>query len=140
MKKKKPSRKKKAKRAKKSTLAKKVTRRSKLARKKPTKKPRKKPVRRRRVVRGLPEVDAGAALQRRRINPIAAGASGDNQKLSQVEGVDSESVEELADEGQSYEAAAVSGVENALDPDQSEVTTKEVPEDDVPAEYRERDQ
>jgi hypothetical protein len=136
MKTKKPNRKKKSKRAKKSTLAKKVTRRSKLARKKP----RKKPVRRRRVVRGVPEVFTGAALEGRRINPIASGASGDNQKLSQVEGVDSESVEELVDEGQSYEAAAISGVENALDPDQSEVTTKEVPEDDVPAEYRERDQ
>ena len=29
----------------------------------------------------------------------------------------------------------VSGVENALDPDQGEVTTHEVPEDDVPREF-----
>jgi hypothetical protein len=63
------------------------------------------------------------------------GQSGDNQGLSIVESADSESVEELIDEGQAYEAEVVSGVENAPDPDQSEVTTKEVPEDDVPPEY-----
>jgi hypothetical protein len=49
--------------------------------------------------------------------------------------VDSESVEELAAEGQDFEAEVVSGVENALDPDQGEVRTREVPEDDVPSEY-----
>jgi hypothetical protein len=65
-----------------------------------------------------------------------AGQSGDVQGLSSVEDVDSESVEELLEEGQAFEAEAVSGVENARDPDQGEVKTKEVPEDDVPAEYR----
>ena len=64
------------------------------------------------------------------------GQSGDTQGLSKKETSDSESVEELVDEGQDYEAEVISGVENALDPDQSEVTTKEVPEDDVPPEYR----
>ena len=64
------------------------------------------------------------------------GQSGDTQGLSKRETADSESVEELVDEGQDYEAEVISGVENALDPDQSEVTTKEVPEDDVPPEYR----
>jgi hypothetical protein len=34
----------------------------------------------------------------------------------------------------------VSGVENAKDPDQGEVTTSEVPEDDVPPEYLDKDQ
>jgi len=48
---------------------------------------------------------------------------------------DSESVEELVEEGNAFEAAAVAGVENAKDPDVSEVTTHEVPEDDVPSEY-----
>ena len=67
------------------------------------------------------------------------GQSGDNQGLSKAESADSESVEELVDEGQDYEAEVISGVENALDPDQSEVTTKEVPEDDVPPEYRNQD-
>jgi hypothetical protein len=65
-----------------------------------------------------------------------AGQSGDVQGLSSVEDVDSESVEELLEEGQAFEAEAVSGVENAPDADQGEVKTKEVPEDDVPPEYR----
>jgi hypothetical protein len=67
----------------------------------------------------------------------AAGQSGDIQGISRAEDVDSESVEELAEEGQDFEAEAVSGVENALDPDQGEVRTHEVPEDDVPREYDE---
>ena len=33
------------------------------------------------------------------------------------------------------EAEVVDGVQNAKDPDVSEVTTHEVPEDDVPGEY-----
>lgn len=64
------------------------------------------------------------------------GSSGDAQGLSVVEDVDSESVAELADEGQAFEAEVVSGVENAPDADEGEVKTKEVPEDDVPSEYR----
>ena len=68
------------------------------------------------------------------------GQSGDTQGLSKRETADSESVEELVDEGQDYEAEVISGVENALDPDESEVTTKEVPEDDVPPEYRNQEQ
>jgi hypothetical protein len=65
-----------------------------------------------------------------------AGQSGDVQGLSDIEDVDSESVRELAEEGQDFEAGIVSGVENAPDPDVSEVKTHEVPEDDVPEEYR----
>ncbi|MGO8793867.1 MAG: hypothetical protein ACLQLC_03510 [Candidatus Sulfotelmatobacter sp.] len=67
--------------------------------------------------------------------PDADVQSGDTQGLSRREDVDSESVEELAAEGQPFEAGAVSGVENAADPDVSEVRTKEVLEDDVPREY-----
>jgi hypothetical protein len=52
---------------------------------------------------------------------------------------DSESVEELAEEGNAFEAEVVEGVEDARDPDVSEVTTREVPEDDVPAEYQNDD-
>jgi hypothetical protein len=69
----------------------------------------------------------------------AAGQSGDNQGISDVADADSESVEELVEEGNSFEAAAVEGVENAKDPDVSEVTTRQVPEDDVPEEYRKSD-
>ena len=67
------------------------------------------------------------------------GQSGDTQGLSGVAETDSESVQELLEEGQSFEAEVVSGVENAPDPDESEVVTKEVPEDDVPEEYIEED-
>ena len=69
----------------------------------------------------------------------SAGQSGDVQGLSRKQGVASESVEELLEEGQTYEAEAVSGVEDALEPDQGEVHTHEVIEDDVPEEYTDED-
>jgi N utilization substance protein A len=65
----------------------------------------------------------------------SAGQSGDIQQISGVAGADSQSVEELVEEGNAFEAEAIDGVENAKDPDVSEVTTREVPEDDVPQEY-----
>jgi len=76
---------------------------------------------------------------RRGLGARSAGQSGDTQGISAAVRTDSESVEELLEEGQSFEAEVVSGVENAPEPDESEVRTKEVPEDDVPEEYRERD-
>ena len=69
------------------------------------------------------------------LGPNSAGQSGDIQQLPDAAGADSESVEELAEEGNAFEANAVFGVENAKDADVSEVTTRQVPEDDVPAEY-----
>ncbi|HXZ13003.1 MAG TPA: hypothetical protein VEG64_11450 [Candidatus Sulfotelmatobacter sp.] len=72
------------------------------------------------------------------MGPGAAGQSGDIEGLSETEFADSESVAELAEEGQDYEAEIVSGVENAPEPDQGEVRTHEVPEDDVPPEYRDQ--
>ncbi len=60
----------------------------------------------------------------------SGGQSGDIEGLSDVESADSESVEELVEEGQDYEAELVSAVENAPDPDQGELST-EVPEDDL---------
>ncbi len=66
----------------------------------------------------------------------SAGQSGAIQQMPNAAEADSESVEELAEEGNAFEANAVEGVEDAKDPDVSEVTTREVPEDDVPAEYR----
>jgi len=64
-----------------------------------------------------------------------AGQSGDIEGLRRVARANSESVEELAEEGQSFEADAVAGVEEAEDAEESEVVTHEVPEDDVPTEY-----
>lgn len=65
--------------------------------------------------------------------------SGDLQGLSDVEGANSESVGELIEEGNAFEADAISGVERADDSDASEVHTHEVPEDDVPQEYLDED-
>ena len=73
------------------------------------------------------------------LGPGSAGQSGDTQGLSDVEEAGPESVEELVEEGQSFEAEVISGVENAPDADVAEVHTKQVPEDDVPAEYLEKD-
>ena len=67
--------------------------------------------------------------------PGSAGQSGDTQGLSDVAEADSESVEELVEEGQSFEAEAIGGVEDAPDGDVVEVHTRQVPEDDVPSEY-----
>jgi len=61
--------------------------------------------------------------------------SGDLQGLSNVENVDSESVDELLEEGNSFEAGIVAGVEDSRERDGKEVRTREVPEDDVPGEY-----
>jgi len=55
-----------------------------------------------------------------------------------VEETDSESVEELVEEGQDFEAGAVAGIEEA-DASQGEVRTRQVLEDDVPREYLEND-
>jgi len=72
--------------------------------------------------------------------PGSAGQSGDTQGLSNVPEAGGESVEELVEEGQSLEAALISGVEDAPDADVAEVHTKQVPEDDVPPEYLETDE
>jgi hypothetical protein len=65
----------------------------------------------------------------------SSGQSGDLQGLSNVEGTDSESVDELLEEENAFEADVVMGVEDAGDAEGREVRTHEVPEDDVPGEY-----
>ena len=42
---------------------------------------------------------------------------------------------DLLDEGQSFEASVLNGIENAPNADDGPVKTREVREDDVPAEY-----
>jgi hypothetical protein len=69
------------------------------------------------------------------LGPNSAGQSGDLQQLPDDADADSESVEELLEEGNSFEAEVVDGVESAKDADVSEVRTRQVPEDDVPEEY-----
>jgi hypothetical protein len=61
--------------------------------------------------------------------------SGDLQGLSREEDADSESIAELASEGQSFEAEAIGGVEYAGDSPVRELRTRQVREDDVPLEY-----
>jgi hypothetical protein len=136
------------KKARKKTTPKKRTSKKKVLKKKATSK---KPVRKKKSIRAessvrrnIPgparrtsEVNSGTFRQGRRgLGPNAGGQSGDIQALPRAEDVDSESVEELAEEGQAFEAEVVSGVENAPDADRGEVRTREVPEDDVPDEYR----
>jgi hypothetical protein len=65
--------------------------------------------------------------------------SGDLQGLSDIEGADSESVDELLEEGNAFEADVVTGVEDAGNADEKEVRTHEVPEDDVPDEYLDKE-
>jgi hypothetical protein len=68
----------------------------------------------------------------------SGGQSGDLQGLSNVQGADSESVDELLGEGNAFEADVVKGVEDAGDADEGEVRTHEVPQDDVPGEYSDK--
>jgi hypothetical protein len=113
------------------------------ARKGPVKRARvKRPVRRRTRPVDEREVEDRRAdfevperLEGRGLGPESAGQSGDTLGLSRSEIADSESVEELIEEGQAFEAGVISGVENAPDADQGGVRTREVPEDDVPQEY-----
>ena len=70
----------------------------------------------------------------------SAGQSGATQQISDTLIADSESVEELAEQGNAFEADAIHSVENARDPDMAEVTTHEIPEDDVPGEYLDNDE
>ena len=67
------------------------------------------------------------------LGPNSAGQSGDIQEMPNTAKADSESVEELAEEGNAFEADVVEGVEEGGNP--SEVKPRQVPEDDVPAEY-----
>ena len=71
--------------------------------------------------------------------PGSAGQSGDTQGLPDAAEADSESVRELVEEGQIFEAEVLMGVEDSPDADVSEVHTKEVLQDDVPSEYSDQD-
>jgi uncharacterized protein YbjQ (UPF0145 family) len=78
-------------------------------------------------------------VEQQGLGPDAAGQSGDLQGLSEIADADSESVEQLIEEGQALEADAVAGVEDAPDADVSEVRVRQRPADDVPKEYLDPD-
>jgi len=90
-------------------------------------------------VRGKSETADSVVFERRGLGAGWAGQSGDLQGLSGTENADSESVGELLEEGNAFEAEVVKGVEDAGDADEGEVVTHEVPEDDVPGEYRDKE-
>lgn len=124
--------KKKKTRRKNSSPAKKTVRKTKTIRKKKKSRRRKHAREKRQIIRSI-------VLEEKGLGSETGGQSGDIQGLSNIAGADSESVQELAEEGQAYEAEVVRGVENAPDADEAEVTTTEVPEDHVPPEYRDRE-
>jgi N utilization substance protein A len=76
--------------------------------------------------------------------PDSAGQSGDVEGLSDEAEATSDSVEDLVESGQYYEAEVVAGVEDAPDADVAEVTTHErpttenenIPEEELPGEER----
>jgi hypothetical protein len=132
--KKKPAKKKAAKK-KKATTPKKVAAKTKLGSRKKTTPKRTRAPRKSAATSDL-IVDT-AAFNRESPRARSGGQSGDLQGLSNREGADSESVDELLEEGNAFEADIVKGVEDAGD--EGEVHTHEVPEDDVPGEYRDKD-
>lgn len=76
-------------------------------------------------------------LGSRRAQTLSGDA--DSQGLSTDERADSESVSELLEEGNAFEAGILTGVERADDGDEREVRTRQFPEDDVPEEYLDKD-
>ncbi len=87
---------------------------------------------------GIPTYDS-VLTKEKGLGPDSAGQSGDTQGLPEEAEAGSQSVLELVEEGQFFEAEVTGGVEDAPDPDVSEVHTKQVSEDDVPAEYLSKD-
>ncbi len=90
-------------------------------------------------VRGKSQTVDTVAFAPEGLGPRSSGQSGDLQGLSNLEAADSESVDELLEEGNAFEADAVKGVQDAGDANGKEVRTHEVPQDDVPGEYRDKD-
>lgn len=136
--------------AKKKTAKLKQTRRSSAAKKKVS---AKKPPAKKKLVKKKAASKKAVAKAPRRIrekeqveNPVVAATStrsgkqsGDFQGISRREAADSESVDELLEEGNTFEAGVVGGVEEADDDETAEVHTHQVPEDDVPGEYLDED-
>jgi hypothetical protein len=107
--------------------------------------PRKKPAAKRKPAprkgfAGKRESVDNVAFEPKGLGARSGGQSGDLQGLSNVEGADSESVGELLEEGNAFEAEVVKGIQDVPDADEGEIRTREVPEDDVPAEYLEKDE
>jgi hypothetical protein len=81
----------------------------------------------------------GGPAPRRDEGSLRAGQSGDLQGLSSVEEADSESVDELLEDGQAFEAEVVEGVEDV--PDEKEVPSRgrRETEGEPPEDYGDKD-
>jgi hypothetical protein len=102
--------------------------------------PRKKAAQKKRNARGKSQNMATLAFEPKGQGARSGGQSGNLQGLSNSASADSESVDELLEEGNAIEAEVVEGVESVPDADRGEIRTREVPEDDVPEEYLDKDQ
>jgi hypothetical protein len=124
------------KKRKKPAKPKKVTRKKSAPKKKSARRvPRKKASPKKKIQR---KNDATATFSRPATRRARSGGqSGNLQGLSGAAVADSESVDELLEEGNAFEAEVVKGVQDVTD--ESEVVTHEVPEDDVPEEYLDND-
>jgi hypothetical protein len=134
------TKKKSRKKTKKKRASKKSVPRKKLAKKKAAPKKKqfaKKAARKKKRLRGKSESENTVVFEPKGLGARSAGQSGDLQGLSGIAGAGSESVEELLEEGNAFEAEVVKGVEDVGDADEGEIITREVPEDDVPEEYLE---
>ena len=123
----------------KKVVSKKTTPKKMVTKKTPLKKatPRKATLKKNRV-RGKSQSVATVASEPEGLRARSGGQAGDLQGLASKAGADSESVDELLEEGNAFEAEVVKGVQDA--PDENEVVAHEVPEDDVPEEYLDKDQ
>jgi hypothetical protein len=110
-------------------------------RKKQSPQKRQKPKARRRQAKAKnpPIVRTDADVLEESVSADESTQSGDTQGLPAAPDATLESVKELEEEGQYFEAEVVDAVENAPPADAGPVKTKEVPEDDVPAEYQDPD-
>jgi hypothetical protein len=115
-------------RAKTRVAKKKVARRS---------KPVKKTIRPKKGFAGKAEVVDAVVYEPAGLGARSGGQSGDLQGLSDRRRAGAESVDELLQEGNAFEAEVIKGVEDVVD--EEEVRTHEVPEDDVPDEYLDKD-
>ena len=73
-----------------------------------------------------------APVELRGMGLHAGGQSGDIQALPASEELGPESVKELVEEGQDFEAEVINGMGSVPDPDQVEVRSRRIREDDLP--------
>src|SRR5271157_5171782 len=116
----------------------KARRKSKISARKQGRKTRVAPMKKIRKISGRGVSAEAVAYETRGLGAKSAGQSGDTQGLPGTPMGDSDSVEGLLEEGQTFEAEILEGVESARDADKSEVKTRQMPADDVPPEYLEK--